>query len=543
MSGEREQDKAPEVVAGVGGQVPVGGLPDGSDGIRSAADRHFEVEHLRGDLKGRSVRGGVFTVGAQGLRFVLTMTHTAILSRLLTPDEVGVVMMVVALTGFLQIFSDLGLTLATVQRETVTHRQASTLFWVNVALGALLAGVGCAMSPLVVAFYDGKQELLGITIALSCGFVFGGAMAQHKALLSRQMRFRTDAAVTLSSLLVAMIAAIVVAALGGGYWSIVVLMVGQSVVMCVGYWAATRWVPMLPVRGSGVRRMLGFGVDVSISNVVMYIRQNLDKILIGRFVGEAATGSYTRATQILLLPIIQINFPIRAVALPMMSRLSDQPDAMGRAYLRVLRLIGYLTMPMVAVMGALSEELVLLVLGPQWSRSADFFAVLAFAAFVKPVSGSLNWYLMARGRTRRMMWWSVIETVFTCAALFVGVVTYGDMGVAYALAISNVCLRLPELVFQLRDAPIGVLDWLGAVLRPGVVACVALGAVFGSRVLVVGSVHASVVVGVCLVSSAVAVGVATLVIPVLRKDVSEIVDLVRTVRGSRGGVAGGQESS
>ena len=90
------------------------------------ADRFFDTEHLKGDLKGRSVRGGAVTMIGQAAMFVLQMTSTVVLARLLTPADFGMIAMVVTLTGFGRMFKDMGRSAATVQRDEVSHEQIST---------------------------------------------------------------------------------------------------------------------------------------------------------------------------------------------------------------------------------------------------------------------------------------------------------------------------------------------------------------------------------------------------------------------------------
>lgn len=97
-------------------------------------DGLFDTAYLKTNLKGRSVRGGATTLVAQGVRFFLHMTSTVVLARLLTPEDFGLIAMVSAVTGFLMMFSDMGLPLATVQKENIDHAQISTLFWINLGI-------------------------------------------------------------------------------------------------------------------------------------------------------------------------------------------------------------------------------------------------------------------------------------------------------------------------------------------------------------------------------------------------------------------------
>ncbi|HCF28723.1 MAG TPA: lipopolysaccharide biosynthesis protein, partial [Cyanobacteria bacterium UBA11049] len=90
-------------------------------------EQYFRTDRLKADLKGRSVRGGAVTMVAQGCKFILQMSSTIVLARLLAPQDYGLVGMVTAVTGFIGLFKDMGLSMATVQRAEINHRQVSTL--------------------------------------------------------------------------------------------------------------------------------------------------------------------------------------------------------------------------------------------------------------------------------------------------------------------------------------------------------------------------------------------------------------------------------
>ena len=156
-------------------------------------ERHFRTDHLRDDLKGRSIRGGSITLAAQVMKSVVQMGSMMILARLLTPFDFGLIAMVMAVTAFANMFKDAGLSMATVQREDITHAQVSTLFWINVGLSVVITLVVAGLAPVLAWFYQ-EPRLTGITIALAGTFVFGGLTVQHQALLRRQMRFRELAA-------------------------------------------------------------------------------------------------------------------------------------------------------------------------------------------------------------------------------------------------------------------------------------------------------------------------------------------------------------
>src|SRR5579871_5837242 len=180
----------------------------------------FATDHLHDDLKGRSVRGGVLSLFAQGAQFVLQSTATIVLTRLLTPVDFGLVAMVTAITTVASGFADLGLTEATIQRKEITHNQVSALFWINIGVGLLLTIITAAVAPVLAWFYK-EPRLLNITVVLSLSFLIAGLRSQHSALLKRQMRFKALAIRDVVSYAIAVPTAIMLARDGATYWAIV----------------------------------------------------------------------------------------------------------------------------------------------------------------------------------------------------------------------------------------------------------------------------------------------------------------------------------
>lgn len=160
-------------------------------------DQHFDTDHLRANLKRRSLRGGAVTLLSQGAKFALHFGSTMVLARLLTPGDFGLIAMVAPIAGFVSLFKDLGLSMATIQNTRIDHGQVSTLFWINVALSAALAGATVLLAPAVGWFY-GDPRTVPITIAFGCMMFLGGFTAQHLALIQRQMRFASMAAVEIA---------------------------------------------------------------------------------------------------------------------------------------------------------------------------------------------------------------------------------------------------------------------------------------------------------------------------------------------------------
>ncbi len=437
----------------------------------SLQNNFFDTEYLKADLKGRSVRGGAVTMGAQWTKFCLQMASMIVLARLLTPQDFGLIAMVMVVTGFVTMFKDMGLSLATVQKAEINHEQISTLFWINLLLSFGMMLIAAALAPAITWFY-GEPRLTWITLALASCIIFGGLTIQHQALLRRQMRFGILAIIDIVSISVSIFAAIISAWCGLGYWALVIMYLVEPIIRFIAVWIACGWRPGLPVWRSGVREMLLFGGHLTGFNLLNYFARNADNLLIGKFWGAGQLGLYTKAYGLLLLPLTQVTTPIAAVAIPALSRLQNDPERYRRYYYRAISMIAFITMPLVAMLAALSDEVILIVLGSQWIGASPIFKVLAFAAIVQPVVGTVGWVYVSLGQTRRMMYWSFIAVPLIVLSFAIGL-QWGALGVAIAYTICILAVNtVPCLAFAFRYSPITVVDFFKAISYPAAIAVV-----------------------------------------------------------------------
>jgi len=436
-----------------------------ADSNKLEQNNFFDTEHIEVDLKGRSIRGGAVTMVAQGMRFFLQMGSTVVLARLLTPQDFGLIAMVTAVTGFVVMFKDMGLSMATVQKDEINHGQISTLFWINVVLSLGVMLVIAALAPAIAWFY-GEPRLTWITLALGGAFIFGGLTIQHQALLRRNMHFGTLALIGIISMLAGIVAAIIAAWYGAGYWALVIMQLTGAITGAIAVWVACGWRPGLPVRRSGVREMLAFGGNLTGFNVLNYFARNADNLLIGKFWGSGQLGLYSKAYGLLTLPIRQIKGPIAAVAIPALSRLQNEPDQYRRYYYRAMSTIAFITMPLVAMLAALSHEIITIVLGKQWTDSAIIFKVFAFAAFCQPIWSSVGWIYTSLGQTKRLMRWGLVMVPLIVLSFVIGL-PWGALGVATSYTVCFLCLiMVPSFWYAFRYSPINLTGLFSSIRCP-----------------------------------------------------------------------------
>lgn len=427
----------------------------------------FESDHLLPDLSRRSARGGVLTLAAQAVKFLLQMGSTVVLARLLSPADFGLFAMVTAVTGFVFLFKDAGLSLATIQQNRITHEQVSMLFWVNVSISILLMIVTSAMAPLIAWFYD-DQRLIWMTLVISGSFILGGFSVQHQALLRRQMAFRRLALIDIVAMLCGVVAAIVIGLATRSYWALVAMPVVIMLATAVGVWLACPWVPGPPRRAHGTGAMLRFGGTLTGFNVVNYFSRNVDNVLTGWWLGATALGFYSKAYSLLLLPINQINGPFSTVMLPALSRLQNDPQAFRKLYLEVIQGIAWLGMPTITLLALHAGSIVPLVLGDQWLPAVPVFQLLAPAALMATTNVAGSWSVIPVGRPDKELKLALVTSPCFVLAICIGL-PFGIEGVAIAVSLSRVLLKLPSLGYCYSGTALKVADFLRAIAQPAAV--------------------------------------------------------------------------
>jgi O-antigen/teichoic acid export membrane protein len=422
-------------------------------GAKDANEQHFVTVHLLNDLKGRAISNSLVTGLSQFIQFALNLGAIMVLARLLAPEDFGLVAMVTTTMGFLRVFSDAGLSTATVQREGISHAQVSNLFWVNLSLGgAGTAAIACA-APLIAWFYR-EPRLVYVTVALSVSFLLTAATVQHLALLKRQMRFGILAMIQLTSLGLGVGVGITMGFMRFGYWSLVGMFLCSPLFSFIITWAASRWRPKLPTRHSGTRPLLRFGANLSASSLLWSLARGTDGLLIGRFCGSAGLGLYSRAYALMIRPVEQLMSPIESVFLPTLARVQSQPDRYRRIFLRAYGLVALTSLSFTGVLLPLSKPIILTVLGQKWEAAAAIFASFVLLALYSPICSTASWLLTSQGRGRDFLMSSSICSLVTVTSFLIGL-PFGPTGVAFSFSVTSLLVNLP-VVFYIagRQGPV-----------------------------------------------------------------------------------------
>ena len=421
------------------------------------------TDHLTQDLGARTARGGIIAMAAQVTRIVVQLGVMAVMARLLAPKDFGLVAMATTLTAFVGMFTNLGLSEATVQSKDIDQATVSVLFYINLAMGVAVMLVCMAAAP-VAAWLFGDPRVLLLVIALSLSIPVSAAGAQHNALLQRGMHWGQLQWTPILAQAVGGAAAIVLAwKTGIGYWALVVQLWTAAVVSTGLLWWFCPWRPGGITHWSRAGSALHFGLHLTGFNFVNYFHRQFDNVLIGWRWGAADLGYYTRAYTLLTLPLTLVSAPMASAVVPALSRLQDDPERWRRAFLKAFGALNLVSAGLTAMLIASAEPLVRLVYGPGWSEAGHIFLLLAISMFAATPVNATGWIYLSLGQTQRMLHWSLIVTPFYVLAFLVGL-PFGAAGVALCYSIALCVAAVPYLAYATRNAPIA----LGPVLLTGV---------------------------------------------------------------------------
>ena len=433
------------------------------------------------DLKGKTIRGGLARLVAQGVNFLLRVVSLMVLARLLGPQDFGLVGMVTVFTGVLTLFRDFGLSAAAIQRGNITKEQISTLFWINFLVGIFLAIVMAAGAPAIASFYH-EPRLFGISAVLALGFIFNAVGIQHSVLLQREMRFTALAIINTVGLVVGTSIAILAAKAGYGYWSLVAMTIAAPLASSIGFWLCSGWIPGMPQRHAGIRSLIRFGGTLTFNGLVLYIANNFEKVLLARFWGAEALGIYGRAYQLVNIPTENLNSAVGEVAFSALSRVQDDAQRLKSYFLKGYSIVLALTLPITAACALFADDLVRVMLGPKWASAAPIFRLLAPTVFVFAVANPLSWLVLSLGMVRRSFKMTLVISPILIGAYVLGL-SHGPKGVAFAYSTVLLLWVIPVIFWSIRGTTIAFSSILGVIARPLASSILAGAFAFASRML------------------------------------------------------------
>lgn len=402
-----------------------------------------------GGMRGRVLTGAAWAGGSQIVMQVIRMGVAIALARILAPEDYGLAALAIVFSGLVLVFSDLALGAAVVQRKHLSDDDRSTAFWMAIGAGIVFTIVGVLGSGAIASFY-GEPEVAPLCMVLSLTFLVTSLATTHEALLVRDMQFGKLERRMMVATLVGAVVAIVVAIKTEDAWAIIAQQVAEAIASSALLWAFSPWRPSLRFSTRSLRELASFSGYLVGHRLLYYFHRNADNILIGRYLGAAALGAYTLAYNIMLFPFARIAGPIQKVVAPAFARLQDAPERIADGWIRVVRIVGTISIPALLGLIVVAPDFVRVVLGDKWLSAIPILQVLAWVGLVQSLQSINTDILQARGRTSVVFRFSLLFTGTHFLGFIIGI-QFGVVGVAAAYAITTTLVEPIYTVLTARS--------------------------------------------------------------------------------------------
>jgi O-antigen/teichoic acid export membrane protein len=397
------------------------------------------------DVRSGTLRGLSWSASSVAAQQVLQFAFSVVLARLLVPHDFGLLASIYVFIGFANVFVDLGLGWAVIQRTDLTQRHLSSAFLVNVAIGGGMMLLAIALAPAVAAFYD-QSQLLPLMAALAPTFLIASLSGVQSALLQRKMDFRSLAIVDVAALVVSNAGGVGMALAGLGVWSLVGTALLAATVRTGLLWRLGSWRPDFGFDRVAIGELWSFSRHLTASGALNYWAGNGDNLLVGRFIGISELGFYSRAYSLAYLLPNAVNSVAGRVMFPALSRLKEDREHVRRAYLRSIRLIAVATFPAVAGLFAVAGPFISTFFGSNWSPVVPILRILCVLAAAQIVAQTTAWIFASQGRTDWLFRWGAFSAAMTILSFVVGV-HWGTTGVAVGISTWEVIDLVPLFLF------------------------------------------------------------------------------------------------
>jgi lipopolysaccharide exporter len=431
-------------------------------------------------LKGQTVSGVKWAFASSVVTTGALTLQLAVLARLLSPEDFGLMAMVMVVIGFAQAYADAGISAAIIHRQDTTSEQLSSLYWLNIFAGISVFFIVWLMTPVVILLYR-EPRLASLLQVVSLTFLIMPLGKQFEILLQKELRFDLLAKQRMSAAIAGAVVAIASAALGQGVWSLVWGQLGlaamnTAMLMMVG-WRQYR--PTFHFNHKDLRGYLSFGLYQMGERSINFLAQRMDQLLIGGLLGAQSLGYYNFAFSLAIQPMSRINPIVTRVVFPVFAKVQNDANRLQRGYLKVLSLLTTVNAPMLIGMVVLAPWAIPLIFGEQWFGSIILVQILALVALLRSTGNPMGSLLLARGRADLGFKWNLMLFVIVIPTVYVGGKLGNAAGVTLSLLALQLALQIPAYICLIQPL-IGacVVSYVQAIAKPVAMATVMGGGVW-----------------------------------------------------------------
>lgn len=353
---------------------------------------------------------------------IVQLILNAILARLLTPDDYGIVAIISVFITFFSIIADMGIGPAIIQNKKLSKEENIDIFTFTIYVAIFISILFCIVSIPISMIYSNK-----IYIQLGCitsiGIFFNVLNIVPSSLLYKEKRFKDIGIRTVSVTCIAGAITIVLAFLGAKYYAIIANSIVMAFIIFIWNYSSVDLSIKFKFNKESIRKIREFSLFQFGFNIINYFSRNLDTLLIGSYMNSSELGYYDKAYKLMLYPVQNLTFVISPVLHPILSDYQNDKERVYKEYLKVVKLLSLLGVFFCVFSFFGAREIIIIMFGGQWERSIGLFQILSISIWPQIVTSSAGSIFQSVGETKKLFQCGIITSIINCTLIIIGVLS------------------------------------------------------------------------------------------------------------------------
>lgn len=402
-------------------------------------------------LKHKMIKGGSYLVAVNIFSQFLSIGVNIVLAGLLLPSDFGLVALSGTYIGLITVFTNIGFGSSIIHNQDSTHRQISTIYWINFLLSIFTFLVVCLTAPYAALFYS-EARLTPVVWISAINILLTPFFIIHYKIKERDLEFGILSRITVISTTIGAISGMIGAFAGLGVYALVLQSLISTFARLSLILGATKWKPLWVFEYKSVKQMVWYSVKFKIAGSLLYFERNIDYLILGKVFTSTTLGFYAFAYNIMYTPVKRISYIFSNVLFPSFSSIKKNPEKIISGYFKSIQLIAMVSFPAMTLLAFNAEPVIQFMFGDKWNDAIPIVEILCFAGAVQSISQLGDVIFSSIGKPQLNIYFGLVRTGFTAGAIIFGSF-YGVLVVAWLLLLSKLIsymILLKIIQFHIR---------------------------------------------------------------------------------------------
>lgn len=356
---------------------------------------------------------GIEKFSVQGIGFIITI----IISRLITPQDYGLIAMLSIFIVIAQVIIDCGLSNSLIQNQNRTQYDFSTVFFLNISIGISCYIILFIGAPYIAAFYNNKilEKILQVYAIV---IIINSFALVQRTIIYIDNKYRLLSIITIFSIFVSGIISIYLAYCDYGVWALASYYIAQSLICSILLWITSNWRPQFVFNNESAKKAIDFGWKLLLANLINSIVSNLYTLVIGKRFNATELGYYGRGQSISYLYPSNISNMFNQAVFPILCEVQNDNQRLNAIFIKYIKIASFVTFLPLAMLTSLAEPIILTILGSNWLPAVPFLQILSIAYMLDPIMRLNSIVLNVKGNTSYSLKSEIIKKICLLTILF-----------------------------------------------------------------------------------------------------------------------------